>query len=552
MKKYKSERSFSVKKLFAASVISTLCLVSVCAAAQTVALKEITFDKKIIKVSGSVENKDNITLLVVEKDALPETDAVAVDEKSCSGDFEFVFEMPDNILTDREFSLYLTSKDGDFENKDFKYVSAGTQESLINNLKAASDIVPILDNTDNYVAAMSAGIHIDLWNGMNAQMKNSAAALVNDEGDYSAALNKAIDFVMFNNAQNSAAASEYLESLNYSWQNEKFSDMSSERKAIVNDNLFSKIPYASYAAMESGFNEINGVYDIKKAKTGELEGILKKYSSILGYANDASYKLYEALSNKSAANDAIVRTLSTKNDYTVSVVMSVIASSVSGGSGSTGGGNGGGTGGSSGGKNNSGSGITGGTAPVVTPADDTEDTKTFSDINSVPWASEAIVALAKKNVVSGYSDGTFSPNGTVTREEFVTMIIRAADLNTTGVFCDFTDVNHDAWYYPFVASAYTNNILSGMGNGKIGIGENITRQDMAVILDKTMTRMRMEAAKDTSFEFSDYESIADYAKESVEKLAAMGVIKGSDGRFNPQGKLTRAEAAIVIYTLFSE
>ena len=184
--------------------------------------------------------------------------------------------------------------------------------------------------------------------------------------------------------------------------------------------------------------------------------------------------------------------------------------------------------------------------------DETENEIIFPDIDSVPWASEAITALAKKNIVSGYTDGTFSPNGTVTREEFVAMIIRAADLNTTGVFCDFTDVDHDAWYYPFVASAYTNNILSGMGNGKIGIGENITRQDMAVILDKTMARMRMEAANDTSFEFSDYDEIADYAKESVEKLAAAGVVKGSDGSFNPLGRLTRAEAAIVIYNLFAK
>lgn len=537
-----------MKKLFAVGVISTLCLSAVCVSAQTVALKEITFDKKIITVSGSVKNQDNITLLVVKKDKSPETEAVAVDEKCCGGDFEFVFEMPDNILSAEEFSLYLTSKDGDFENKDFKYVSVGVQENLIEYLKTSSDIVPILDNTDNYVAAVSAGIHMDLWSSMNSQMKSTAAALVGDEADYVAELNKALDFVMFNNAQNSAASLQYSESLNFSWQNEKFSDMSAERKEVINNELFAKVPYVSYADMENVFNEINGVYDIKRAKTGELEALLKKYASILDYENDSSYKSYEALSNKSTANDKIVRTLSARDDYTISNVMSVIATAVKG-NGSSGGVSG--SGGSSGGGGTS-SGVTGGTAPVVTVTEQEEETKSFSDINSVPWASEAIVGLANKNVISGYEDGTFLPNGTVTREEFVTMIIRAAKLNTTGVFCDFADVDHDAWYYPFVASAYTNNILSGMGNGKIGIGENITRQDMAVILDKTMTRMRQEPAQDTAFEFSDYGDTADYAKESVEKLAAAGIIKGSDGKFNPYGKLTRAEAAVVIYKLFDE
>lgn len=46
----------------------------------------------------------------------------------------------------------------------------------------------------------------------------------------------------------------------------------------------------------------------------------------------------------------------------------------------------------------------------------------------------------------------------------------------------FSDVDQAAWYAPYVAAAQENSIVSGLGDGRFGIGTNITRQDMAVII----------------------------------------------------------------------
>ena len=79
-----------------------------------------------------------------------------------------------------------------------------------------------------------------------------------------------------------------------------------------------------------------------------------------------------------------------------------------------------------------------------------------------------------------------------------------------------------------------------------GTGRTITRQDMAVMI------YRAAVAADVQLpggyvEFSDEAMIADYAKDSVAALAGAGIINGvGDGRFNPDGNATRAEATVIL------
>ena len=185
-------------------------------------------------------------------------------------------------------------------------------------------------------------------------------------------------------------------------------------------------------------------------------------------------------------------------------------------------------------------------APTTTPA----PTSAFRDLPSSHWAYGYVKALAEKNVINGYDDGTFRPSNNVTREEFVKMIISATGMLQAGAECEFSDVPAGAWYYEYVASAYAKEIVSGMDEGAFGIGTNITRQDVAVIAARIIKRLKGTVPETVESTLTDIDTVSDYATDSVKLLNGMGIINGyDDGSFMPKNTLTRAEAAAIISRL---
>ena len=80
-------------------------------------------------------------------------------------------------------------------------------------------------------------------------------------------------------------------------------------------------------------------------------------------------------------------------------------------------------------------------------------------------------------------------------------------------------------------------------------GSTNVREDMAVMLMRALDYKEIELEEGTSKSFSDEAQISEYAKESVEKLSAAGVISGmTETEFQPKGYLTRAQAAKIIFT----
>ena len=185
--------------------------------------------------------------------------------------------------------------------------------------------------------------------------------------------------------------------------------------------------------------------------------------------------------------------------------------------------------------------------PVVVP----EAAAVFADVPKAHWANASVEALANLGVVSGKGNGKFDPDSTVTREEFVKMIVGAFGVEDNGGVIDFADVPASHWAYDYIRIAYANDIVKGINWDKFGVGSPITRQDMAVIIMRVVNAKGIELTGNAS-SFKDDNLIADYAKESVMELVAGGVINGyNDGTFRPEGPLTRAEAAKVIYALIN-
>ena len=113
---------------------------------------------------------------------------------------------------------------------------------------------------------------------------------------------------------------------------------------------------------------------------------------------------------------------------------------------------------------------------------------------------------------------------------------------------NFKDANKiDSWAWDYVDGLSEKGIIKGVSETKFGKGLNITREDMAVILNRAIGKESEFKNTDIS-KFNDYNEISAYAKDSVLLLSEMGIINGfGDGSFMPKGTATRAQAAQMIY-----
>lgn len=201
---------------------------------------------------------------------------------------------------------------------------------------------------------------------------------------------------------------------------------------------------------------------------------------------------------------------------------------------------------SPGGGSGSGSSGSGKTGAVMTPqtiieqANRNEAEANLKDIDG-HWAKDVIIGLYGKGIISGYPDGTFRPDDTVTRAEFAAMM--AKNLTDVSGKMNLKDLQEDYWAYPFIKKLYLKKIVTGDSDENFNPDQPITREDAAVILYRTI---QGKIAVSEALSYNDSDSIADYAKTAVASLSTADLLHGSDGNFYPKKTATRAEAAAMI------
>ncbi|EFM08658.1 S-layer domain protein [Paenibacillus curdlanolyticus YK9] len=162
------------------------------------------------------------------------------------------------------------------------------------------------------------------------------------------------------------------------------------------------------------------------------------------------------------------------------------------------------------------------------------------------WAKVSIEKLVAQGIVSGYEDGTYKPDKVVSREEFLSLVIRAKKYALADVTNQpFADVATGRWSAPFIQSALQANVIAQKDYGaKFQPAGIINRVEMAGMLAHAL---QLDDASNASFK--DAASFAS-KKGMVAAVANAGLITGyPDGTFKPSGQLTRAEAAAVIVRL---
>ncbi len=211
----------------------------------------------------------------------------------------------------------------------------------------------------------------------------------------------------------------------------------------------------------------------------------------------------------------------------------------------------GGNGGSSGGGGSFGGGNSANKpsdAPVITPT--IEEDVTYNDLEKTHWAYSSIQKLSAKGFINGMPDGTFRPEETVTREQFVTMIVKAFDIQSTDVNLNFSDVERGRWSFDAIRAAYNNGIIKGITDSLFNPDGAVTRQDAAVIIARAC-KLKTTSLKEGTSNFTDWMDVSEYAKDAVGALSSEGLLAGfPDGSFKPQDTLTRAQAAKLIYSVY--
>ena len=195
------------------------------------------------------------------------------------------------------------------------------------------------------------------------------------------------------------------------------------------------------------------------------------------------------------------------------------------------------------------------------------DTDSLSHKNS-----QAIQALAERGIINGKAANIFDPDANMTRAEFATIVVKALGIEgrmkSQGDRLEnelrlaaariFNDVSSAKWYAPFIASAYSYEIITGKGNGNFDPEGTITRQEAAVMVSRAAklcgldTAMESTELRDTLAQFSDYTKVADWARNDLAFCYSGGILDDEDISILPQTPIKRCEIAEMLYQMLGK
>lgn len=158
------------------------------------------------------------------------------------------------------------------------------------------------------------------------------------------------------------------------------------------------------------------------------------------------------------------------------------------------------------------------------------------------WAKDTIQEWFDNEKILGYEDGSFKPENSIKRVEFMTMVNSAYDFEELAEI-NYIDADSEEWYYDEVQKAVEAGYIVGDDEDTVRPTDEITRQEVAVII----TRLNeLEQNTDVSM-FADKDDIADWAVGYVGAVAeAKYMIGDDDNNYCPTDDITRAEALVTL------
>lgn len=178
----------------------------------------------------------------------------------------------------------------------------------------------------------------------------------------------------------------------------------------------------------------------------------------------------------------------------------------------------------------------------------------FSDVSNTAWYADAVSFCAAREITSGTGETTFSPDLTLTRGQFMTLLMRAYGINPNDNSDDnFSDAG-DTYYTGYLAAAKELGIADGVGDNMFAPEKALTRQEMFTLLYHTLKSIDQLPEGDsgkTLSNFTDSDNIAAYAQEAMAYMVKSGTVSGTNGSLLPTETTTRAQMTQVLYNLIA-
>lgn len=543
------------------SVLLNMCLPCSVLADGVFSAERFEIRNARVIISGKTAEKgDTVTFAVKNKLT---GNIFLLDETVSDGDknYSFSLKMPDEMkgsAAEGVFCVMLASNDVIISGEKYEFEFAGSvaREKFVDAVKKNPESLrQMIENEENSIVVKTIGIAKDDYAKLSPDtLKDGVVTFFIRNADIENLTEETL-CAEFNTALYAmyikcSSASFALDKLNYSYDGKTFSQISDVNMKNYIINSMNSKSYENGGKMQADYEFYYSVYELNNAKTSDMADVLEKHKTALGIDNADEYKNFASLEGETLTKGerALAQIIEKDAVTTVKKIKSALKSAYdtatyvspsapSGGGSSKGGG--------------------GSSVSFNTNVNDNKnDTDTpqkedkFSDLDSVLWAKDAIEKLADKNIVSGVGDGKFSPESYVKREEFIKMLVLALDIYDENAVCAFDDVKQTDWHYKFIASAVKNGIVMGKTDLTFGTGEYLTREDVAVMLNRCAKSL---TDKETDFAFADGGDISDYAKDAVYKLYANGIINGvGENMFAPKEPCTRAMSAKLIYSAILE
>lgn len=177
----------------------------------------------------------------------------------------------------------------------------------------------------------------------------------------------------------------------------------------------------------------------------------------------------------------------------------------------------------------------------------------FSDVPADAWYAPAVQTCAEQGLLQGTSPTTFSPELSMTRGMFVTVLGRMGNIDPTQADASgFMDVPEEAYYAGYVGWAARSGIVAGVSDSVFEPERGISRQEICTIVHRYLVWKDVSLQTVPSAQFADDAQIAEWAKESVYVCRSAGIVCGvGDNHFAPNVAARRCEAAQIFKNLLA-
>jgi hypothetical protein len=163
------------------------------------------------------------------------------------------------------------------------------------------------------------------------------------------------------------------------------------------------------------------------------------------------------------------------------------------------------------------------------------------------WAEKTIETFIKLGVIQGYGDNKFNPDGNITRAEFATILTKIFNMEAGTKSVTLGDVATH-WAKSSIDKLTSLGVLSGYGDGTFRPDRTISREEMIIIISRIVS-LPPAVGGENNVTFTDVDN--SYAKNALNDAVKAGIINGKGNNLiEPKSKSTRAEAlTIVLNTL---